>query len=582
MSKSITTGNEVLLENSHPFWFVKQDKLKFKSRSTAKFLELYGWGFFQNNKDRTVKKELFHNDNGVLRIHNEETAKKWVLNLLESLDEKVFLEGILQTPNGVGQDEVLDGWINLSNDQWKKILGSMTVYSEEDYQNTIPIKVFRDNSDTCHIRFRNGVVKIQATDIEIIQKDELKDEGTIWESEQHSHNIELDSKSVGLFETFVINAFKKRDHSKNSEDWTQNYVLDEDQLRSFREAYGYLLHGHKSMDKLKCVLCYDSEGTFDNPMGGNGKTLTMDSIKYYKQISTLAGKQWMKGDKFVWSDVTPETKFVLINDIEKDFNFQDLFNVITDDFQTEGKGVNKVIIPKEKSPKVAITSNGIITGSGSSFERRKHVVEYGNYWKRCVDEGESVSDDKHLGKQLFSQFTDEDWNDFYNFGFRCVQEYLRNGLTESISENYVERAKIVTLEGTLGTGEVTKWMNKWVKTTRIDDGYNEGEGITEESLYQMFVTDNPLLASHMPSGYDKSRFHQVFFDFVMMTDGYYYNERRSKHGDTKSARRWLRGERGNQEAHILVTSDFDVKPKVIINNDNDDDDDINYFEKLAS
>lgn len=58
--------------------------------------------------------------------------------------------------------------------------------------------------------------------------------------------------------------------------------------------------------------------------------------------------------------------------------------------------MNRLIIPKERSLKTELTSNGIITGPGTSHERRKHIVEYGNYWKRRSDEGESVSDDEHL------------------------------------------------------------------------------------------------------------------------------------------------------------------------------------------
>ena len=167
MTTSNVKGNEVLLENTVPFWFLDK-QVKFPSRRTVMFLELYGWGYFQAHEKRTVKKELFHNDSDVLRIHNEETAKKWMFDFLESLDKEVFLGGILQTPEGVKQYKVLDAWINLSNDQWKKILGSSTVYSEENYQSTEPINVFRHSEENCHIRFSNGVCKITANDIEVI------------------------------------------------------------------------------------------------------------------------------------------------------------------------------------------------------------------------------------------------------------------------------------------------------------------------------------------------------------------------------------------------------------------------------
>ena len=41
-------------------------------------------------------------------------------------------------------------------------------------------------------------------------------------------------------------------------------------------------------------------------------------------------------------------------------------------------------------------------------------------------EKESPSDRRHLGRMLFDNFSQDDW-DTYNFGFECIQTYLKHG-----------------------------------------------------------------------------------------------------------------------------------------------------------
>ena len=83
------------------------------------------------------------------------------------------------------------------------------------------------------------------------------------------------------------------------------------------------------------------------------------------------------------------------------------------------------------------------------------------------ENGESPADEKHLGKTLFGyEFTDVDWNQFYTYGFRCVQEYLKKGLVESSNENHLKKSRKVSIEGIDGDGVVTSWMNV-VGTTEL-------------------------------------------------------------------------------------------------------------------
>jgi len=89
---------------------------------------------------------------------------------------------------------------------------------------------------------------------------------------------------------------------------------------------------------------------------------------------------------------------------------------------------------QEKKPKMGITTNYIITGVGSSFEARQHIVEFGNFWNR--PNKLNIKPSNILGKLIGSDFDEQDWIRCYNYGFQCIQKYLRQGLSSQSLANY--------------------------------------------------------------------------------------------------------------------------------------------------
>ena len=57
------------------------------------------------------------------------------------------------------------------------------------------------------------------------------------------------------------------------------------------------------------------------------------------------------------SGFTPDKEIVVLSDVRKEFELESLYNHITDGFTVEDKGVAKVVIPEDKAPKLAITTN---------------------------------------------------------------------------------------------------------------------------------------------------------------------------------------------------------------------------------
>jgi hypothetical protein len=554
-----------------PFWKPAKNGCSFNHYLLDKFLMQYGFRQFQTVKDRTVSNPVILNDDGILKVYNGITIKKWVRDWLESVDEKEFqLNGSLDTTNpgvdSVDKLTVLDKWQSFAYGKLQTIvLDTLQPLSQQGFPDTEQIDLFEDTSDKAHVRFKNGVVKITKDDIQLLNPDEVRLQGAVWESSIIDREIKITDGTSGLFKTFTELSMYRKDPSITDEDWTKEYSMtpsSDSQYLSLRTAYGYLVHTFNSPTEAKGIIFGDVDSDIGKPQGGNGKSVIMESIGHFKKLVYQDGKKikppQADGGRFQFSTVTVDAKFLWIDDLRENFRFEDLFSTITNDMEVEGKGINKFVIPKDKKPKLGMTTNYVIPGVGTSHSRRKHVVQFGNYWNRCVEEGESPSDDKHLGKSLFEEnFTNEDWNDFYNYGFRCVQEYFEKGLVQSDNSQYEIKSIKVTVEGVDGSGVFTDWLDDWIKVDRLKDDLNVGDGISLDDLWSKFSRDNLLEILGAGGSWDKKRFDQGVWDFTDNMKGYQYNGHLSKNGASKSSRRMQKGPAGNQKPYIRITTGFD-------------------------
>lgn len=551
-----------------PFWFsnTANNRLGVNSSKLKNFLMQIGFGQFKSSDSRLVDSKLFLNDDGVLRVHNNRSIKRFVRKFIEDIDESQF-NTIFQADDKEEffKRDVLAMWQNytFSKDN-DKILTDLDLYSDEDFEDIdYDLTMFKDTINSSHILFKNGVVRITKDNIEILPIDTIKDKGAVWESEIRNHNIELDYKDDGLFSKFFkLAMFRHNPDIKNTNDWTEEYALTDsakEELKSLRTAYGYLIHNHNTPESMKLIFFIDENSEAGRCEGGNGKSLVMESIQHYKNKAYQDGKK-MTGDKqFQFGNVTHDTKFLFIDDITQKFNFETLYSMVTNDMEIEDKNKSKFVISKEKKPKMGITSNYILAGTGTSDERRQHIVEFGSYWNRCFQEGELTTDAKHLGSSLFDwELNDSEWMSFFNFGFRCVQEYLKTGLQASSSSNYRTKSIKLLIEGNGSTGQGVDWLINWIKTDRL---MNNVIDISENDLYFEFRKDNIELLEESGGQWSQGFFSGALFKLVDNTPGWYYNKHLARNGNNKSARRWMIGSRGNQISWLKITTDFDVEWK---------------------
>ena len=170
-----------------------------------------------------------------------------------------------------------------------------------------------------------------------------------------------------------------------------------------------------------------------NPQGGTGKGIFAKAIGKIRSLAFQNGKQYRNSDRFALSNVSYGTRILLFDDVLKDFDFEKFFPTVSEETVVEKKYENKFSIPFMESPKVLITTNYTVEGTGESNDRRKiEFILSGTY------NAEYTPLDR-FGHLLFEEWDHEEWEKFYLFMAHCLQMHLLIGIVEP-QFNVAERA----------------------------------------------------------------------------------------------------------------------------------------------
>ena len=294
-----------------------------------------------------------------------------------------------------------------------ELMAGSPKYFKEDYLSLLNAKeivLFEDAEDYAMVYFNNCAVKVFANKIE--QIDYLELDGMVWRKHAINRDFILTDKKGGYFERFFVLATGT----------TPERVL------SMKTTMGYLMHSFKTLSNNRAVI-FNDETISDNPNGGSGKGILISAISQIKRVSIIDGKQFEFNKSFAYQTVSADTQILFFDDVKKNFAFENLFSLITEGITLEKKNKDAIKIPVRKSPKIAITTNYTIVGSGGSHDRRKHDVEMSSYFSS----NHTPADEFNV--QLFDDFSEIEWQLFDNFMINCIQTYLREGLVKAQSVN---------------------------------------------------------------------------------------------------------------------------------------------------
>jgi hypothetical protein len=408
-----------LINPEDKFWSTNQDgRVSLNNFKFRRFLEIHD--FFKNKPNENSSFNIIKKNGIFLEIQDEVDVKDFVL------------------------DYVLNN--NLGEDVYNLLTSKVTTF-KRDFLSQIESKkidVLRDTKDIAYLFYENGVVEVKKDSQEL--KDYANYGLSIWKDQIINRNYIESDHHDSEFRTFI---------------WKISGE-NVDRYNTFQSVIGYLVHSYKSNGNNKAIILND-EMISDEPNGRSGKGLFWNALKHMKKVQSIDGKQFSFAGDFPYQSVKTDCQVLVFDDVKRNFLFENLFSVITEGIEITYKGKDTIKLPVEDSPKILITTNYTIKGTGGSHDARKFEVELSTFF----NSGHTPIDFfKHY---LFNDWDKLEWARFDCYIIECIKKYLNFGLMnyESISLPF----KKFELEITKGLFEIIQTIksNEWIV---FDDFYN--------------------------------------------------------------------------------------------------------------
>lgn len=307
------------------------------------------------------------------------------------------------------------------------------------------IEVKKDTHENSFFYFKNCWVSVSESEIKTHPYSELTE--YIWEGNKIDRDFKLDPQSIDdenenvtpqamdcEFARFLY-YFSYNPKCPEEKDFDPKTINE--RFWSIATAYGYLLDGYKHPAERKGIFAVDHKiGEKGEQNGRTGKSILPKAASYLKVVAPINGKSFKPDYQFKYEQITRDTQIVNFNDMQRNFDVEQIFEVIADDYSVIRRANGYVDFKYYDSPKVYYSTNFTPSGEGASYSGRMHVIEASDYFS---DTHSPYDEFKH---SLFTDWTDQEWNRFYNFSLQCVQSFKTIGLLKYPKSNFDMRKLI--------------------------------------------------------------------------------------------------------------------------------------------
>ncbi len=440
----------------------------------------------------------FLEDNGFYK-YCPEGSKNYVFvkvtnNLIDHTTEKEI------------KDFILNYLIDFDDTSIYNYFADSVRYFREEFLtllNTIDIYFIEDTKTTSYLYYKNCAVKITKDSVETI--DYLDLGGYVWKDHVIDRKFTMCEYDGSMYMKFI---------SRICGD-------NKSRVKTMESTIGFLMHGYKNLSYCPAVILND-EVISDNPEGGTGKGLFMNALSQMKKLVVIDGKAFAFEKSFPYQTVSADTQVLCFDDVKKHFDFERLFSVVTEGLTLEKKNKDAIKIPFSKSPKIAITTNYAIKGSGNSFARRKWEIELHQHYNK------SFTPLDEFGKHFFADWDDDDWCMFDNYMVSCLMLYLENGLIKS---------RFVNLKIRQLSAETSHDFIEWcglVDGNPTNQLLTIGDKLMKKDLYHEFISEYPDYGPKAKMTISRTRFYKWLSAYGLHTTGQVPEEGRDPNG------RWIR------------------------------------------
>jgi len=406
------------------------------------------------------------------------------------------------------KDFILSHLIKLEDTSIYNYFADQTRIFKEDYLtllDTAEITFLEDTVDTSYLYYEKCALKITKDKVEKIDYMVIAEGGTVWRDhviKRAYRECEVNECDYKVFVTNICGKNKER-------------------TRTMESTIGFMLHGHKNVSYCPAVILND-EVISDTANGGTGKGLWLQAIGHMKKLVMIDGKAFAFEKSFPYQLVSADTQILVFDDVKKYFDFERLFSVVTEGLTLEKKNQDAIVIPFSRSPKISITTNYAIKGSGNSFTRRKWELELSQHYNKVHTPLED------FGKFLFGDWDTEEWCQFDNYMIKNIQLYLKHGLIKS---------EFVNLKIRQLSADTSHDFIEWCG---LLDGMEKNKMLEVNTkivmlpLYIDFIQEYPDYGPKAKMTISRTRFYKWLVSYAIFSEGLEPEIKRDMQG------RWMR------------------------------------------
>lgn len=448
---AFNNGFDKLVLNSLPlqFWteWFKGGKTNYNLSNTRLYHFLSHMGFGRYESENLKEGFLYIRKEGsIVKVLHPYEIENYVHAFLEERQMSPDLRDYIYKSNQLGERSMsklpkldIDFTDSDKHTQYlffpKKVLKINPTEIVEFKQGEVDKFIWEDKIIDFNIKKEEAHFKVttDATgdlDIEIIKKDNPFLNYLINTSRVHWRK-ELEEHYEGKAEKEADEYFKANQFNIAGDNLSED-EKHEQKLHLINKMYsiGYLLHKYKDESKAWCVFAMDNKiSESGESHGGSGKSLCYGYLNnVLKRRFYLKGRdEKLTQNDFIYHGVTEDTDYIMIDDASQYLKFDFFFSEITGSLKVNPKNAQPYEIPFSKAPKFVISSNFTIRDADPSTARRLLYVVFSDYYHFNKDDEykqvRQVSDD-FGGRNLFKDFTEAEWNAYYNFCAQCVQFFL--------------------------------------------------------------------------------------------------------------------------------------------------------------
>lgn len=441
VKRANTVSNpEENIETINIFWFAEivksETKWKIDHLKLIRFIRSKGYRRFDIGKDY-IFVQIIDRVIDEITVTNIQDMIIDYINYLSYDDE-------LKHESGITRDQLLSKFYTSPaiyfNDRKQSVLG-----------NEPGLKMNSDTKDYSFIYYANGFVKCSANGYQIHKYKKL--EGHIFKNQIKNREFKNYS-TEGMFRQFVLNISGK----------------NEQRFLALQTIIGYLLHGYFET-KMKAINLTDSSIS-DVAEGRTGKTLLGKAIAQIKNVCEISGKDFDPTNKHKYATASIDTQIIFLNDLKKKFNFESLFNDISEAITVDRKNLQ----PFQVRTKMIIAANDTFRIEGASAKDRVIEFELGEHYNA------NYSPEDEFKCWFFSDWNSDEWLKFDNFMMNCISLYLKHDVINAPPINLDKRKQIQHTNR-----DFVEFMEEKIETGEIRKGidYNKTE------LHNQFLENYP-------------------------------------------------------------------------------------------